>query len=298
MGAKRGRSSNAGGAVSPSFSRAVRYHDEFLMIGQLVGKYRIVDEIGRGAMGIVFKAQDEYLGRIVAVKILAEKLASDPEMLSRFEREAGAASALHHPNVCTVFDSGNWNGRPYLAMELLTGQTLDERLKQRPLTPDEVLRVALDVTRALEATHAIGVIHRDIKPANLFLTTAGQVKILDFGLAKHTVPPKPNGPDDATVAMFVTRQGAVLGTLAYMPPEQVCGEPLDGRSDLYSLGVTLFELATGRLPVAGGHSGVLPEPLAPAIRKLIERDARLRYPSARSAREAFESYALAERAAT
>jgi eukaryotic-like serine/threonine-protein kinase len=262
------------------------------MIGQLVGKYRIVAEAGRGAMGIVFKAEDTVDGRFFALKILAEKLVNDPEMLSRFESEGGAVSALRHPNICTVYESGNWQGRPYLAMELLTGQVLDERLKHGPIPAGELIEIAIGVARALEATHAIGVIHRDIKPANLFLTGAGVVKILDFGLAKRKLPKAPVAEDAPTVVMRVTRQGLVLGTLAYMSPEQVCCEPLDGRADLYSLGVTLYELATGRLPVRGAENApALPARLGPIVLKLMAGDAALRYQSAREAREAFENCA-------
>ena len=259
------------------------------MIGRTVSKYRILEEIGRGSMGIVFKAQDMFLGRFTALKILAEKLANDPEMLSRFEREGAAASALHHPNICTVYESGNWQGRPYLAMELMIGQSLDDRLSAGPLPEDQLIQIAIGVTGALEATHAIGVIHRDIKPANLFLTAAGQVKVLDFGLAKMRLPAQQISADAPTVAMFATRQGTILGTLAYMSPEQVCCEVLDGRSDLFSLGVTLYELATGKLPLRGSENlAALPAALAPIIQKLMAPDARMRYQLAREARDAFE----------
>jgi len=265
------------------------------VIGLVVGKYRILEEIGRGAMGIVFKAQDEYLGRQVALKILAEKLADDPGMLQRFEREGGAASALCHPNICTVFDSGNWKGRPYLAMELLSGETLDTRLARGPLETPQLIAVAIGVSRALEAAHSIGVIHRDIKPANLFLTAAGLVKVLDFGLAKQKAPAAPVGDDAPTMAM-ATRMGMVVGTPAYMSPEQVCCEPVDGRSDLYSLGVTLYELATGELPGPWSRQGkepaALPAGMGPVVQKLTERDAARRYQSAREAREAFERCAV------
>ena len=258
------------------------------MIGQTIGKYRLIEEIGRGAMGIVFKAHDELLGRFVALKILAEKLESDPDMLRRFEREGAAASALDHPNICAVFDSGNWKGRPYFAMELLTGQTLDERLKQGPLPAPLVGRIAVGALDALEAAHAIGIVHRDIKPANLFLTTAGKVKVLDFGLAKHRLPSAPIRQDAPTVAISITRQNSVVGTLAYMSPEQVCCEPLDGRADLFSLGVTLHELATGALPVRGAVTAqALPGGLGPIVAKLISSDARMRYQSAGEARDAF-----------
>jgi eukaryotic-like serine/threonine-protein kinase len=259
------------------------------MIGLSVGKYRIEAEIGRGAMGLVFEAQDTVLGGFVALKILAEKLADNPEMLYRFEREGGAASALRHPNICNVFESGNWKGRPYFAMELLTGQALDERLGRGPIPAPQLIEIAIGATSALEAAHAIGVVHRDIKPANLFLTTAGQVKVLDFGLAKRRPPSAPIGPDAPTVMMFATRHGMVLGTLAYMSPEQLCCEPLDGRADLYSLGVTLYELATCKLPIRGAENMVaLPPKLGPVIAKLMASDVRMRYQTAREAREAFE----------
>jgi serine/threonine protein kinase len=259
------------------------------MIGQMVSKYRILEEIGRGAMGIVFQAQDTSLGRFVALKILAEKLVNDPEMLCRFEREGGAASALNHPNICTVFETGSWQGRPYLAMELLTGQALDDRLASGPIPAGQLIDIAIGVTSALEAAHAIGVVHRDIKPANLFLTTSGKVKVLDFGLAKVRPPATPLGDDAPTVAMFATRKGTILGTLAYMSPEQVCCEPLDGRADLYSLGVVLYELATGELPGRGSATiEALPAGLGPIVAKLMARDAQMRYQTAREAREAFQ----------
>jgi serine/threonine protein kinase len=262
---------------------------ENCMIGQTVSNYRILEEIGRGAMGIVFRAQDTFLGRFAALKILAEKLIDDPEMLHRFEREGGAASALKHPNICTVFESGCWQGRPYLAMELLAGEALDSRLAAGPIPAHQLIRIAIGVTSALEATHAIGIVHRDIKPANLFLTASGQVKVLDFGLAKVTPPALRLGDNDATIAVFTTRKGAILGTLAYMSPEQVCCEPLDGRADLYSLGVTLYELATGHLPIRGAENiAALPAGLGPIVVKLMAADARMRYQTAREAREALQ----------
>ena len=261
------------------------------MIGQMVSKYRIIEEIGRGAMGIVFKARDNYLGRFAALKILAEKLADDPEMLYRFEREGGAASALNHPNICTVFESGSWRGRPYLAMELLTGQALDDRLAAGPIPPSQLVNIAIDVTSALEAAHAIGVVHRDIKPANLFLTSAGHVKILDFGLAKVQQPATPISEDTPT-APVLTRHGAVVGTFAYMSPEQACSEPLDGRADLFSLGVVLYELSTGVLPARGlENADALPVGLGAIVTKLMAPDPALRYQTARAAREAFQNYA-------
>src|SRR4051812_950124 len=171
------------------------------MIGRMISRYRLLEVIGRGAIGIVFKAQDTHSGSFAAVKILAEKLVDDPETLHRFEREGGAAAALNHPNICTVIETGNWQGRPYLAMELLTGQALDDRLPSGPMDAGELIEIAIGVTRALEAAHAIGVVHRDIKPANLFLTSAGQIKVLDFGLAKVKAPPAPLSADAPTVAM-------------------------------------------------------------------------------------------------
>lgn len=266
------------------------------MIGRMISKYRLLQEIGRGAVGIVFKAQDTHLGSFVAIKILAEKLVDDPETLHRFEREGGAAAALNHPNICTVIETGSWQGRPYLAMELLTGQALDDRLAAGPLGAAPLIEIAIGVTSALEAAHAIGVVHRDIKPANLFLTAAGQVKVLDFGLAKVKIPPALSA-DAPTVAMYATRQGTILGTFAYMSPEQVCCEPVDGRADLYSLGVVLYELATGKLPVRGAENiGALPAGLAPILLKLMARDPRMRYQTAREAREAFQRCAGAARA--
>jgi serine/threonine protein kinase len=256
------------------------------MIGVMVSQYRVVEEIGRGSMGIVFKAQDTLSGRFVALKIIAEKLVADPEMLQRFEREGRAASALRHPNICAVLDSGSWKGRAYLAMELLVGQALDDRLALGPIPAAMLLEIAIGVAGALEATHAIGVVHRDIKPANLFLTTAGQVKVLDFGLAKLRAR-APLAEDAPTVAMFVTRRNIMVGTLPYMSPEQICCEPLDGRSDLYSLGVVLYELATGQLPARGSlNLAALPAGLGPIVAKLMAPNAVMRYQTAGEAREA------------
>jgi len=258
------------------------------MIGKMVLQYRILEEIGRGSMGIVFKAEDTATNRLVALKIIAEKLARDPHMLRRFEREGAAASALRHPNICTVYECGEWLGRPYLSMELLSGHTLDHHLAAGPLSAATLLEIAIGVTKALEATHAIGVIHRDIKPANLFLTSSGQVKVLDFGLAKIHLPLNAIGPDSPTVAMFTTSRGLMIGTLPYMSIEQVRGEPLDGRADIYSLGVVLYELATGELPLHGGTQLPLPAGMGPIVAKMIAVEAGMRYQTAREAREAFQ----------
>jgi serine/threonine protein kinase len=264
---------------------------ENLMIGSMVAQYRILEEIGRGSMGIVFKAQDTVLGRLAALKIIAEKLVHDPQMLFRFERETAAASALQHPNICTVYDSGDWQGRPYLAMELLHGETLDQRLAAGPIPAATLIGIAIGVSSALEAAHAIGVIHRDIKPGNLFLTTGGEVKVLDFGLAKVKLPLRPARPDAPTASMYITSRGVMIGTLPYMSPEQIRCEPLDGRSDLYSLGVVLHELATGELPIHDGKQAALPAGLSPIVAKLMAQDAGMRYQTAREARELFQGCA-------
>jgi eukaryotic-like serine/threonine-protein kinase len=259
------------------------------MIGVEVSKYRIVEEIGRGAMGIVFKAEDTVLGGFAALKIIADKLANDPEMLHRFEREGRAASALQHPNICNVLESGDWKGRPYLAMELLSGQTLDDRLKSGPIPAPMLLEIAVGVASALEAAHAIGVIHRDIKPSNLFLTSSGRVKVLDFGLAKVRRPSAPIGEDAPTAATFVTRVGTLLGSLPYMPPEQIRCEPLDGRADLFAFGVSLFELATGDLPIRGAENlAALPSGLGPIVGRLMVADVAKRYQTAREVRQDLE----------
>jgi len=249
------------------------------LIGEVVGRYRVLQEIGKGSMGVVYKAQDTFLGRYAALKLIAEKYLEDREALGRFEREGEAALVLRHPNICTVFETGRWRSRPYLAMEFLDGKPLTEKIGAGSMGLQEVLCIAIPVAGALEAAHKLGIVHRDIKPANLFVTSRGQVKVLDFGLAKmkrrHLAP---LGDDTATVATFVTMPGTLLGTYAYMAPEQVRGEAVDGRADLYSFGVVLYELATGRLPVRGAPLAPLPAGLAPVIAKLIapERDARYR----------------------
>jgi len=267
------------------------------MIGLTISKYRILEEIGRGAMGLVFKAMSLQSGEFVALKILAEKLANDPEMLLRFEREGLAASALNHPNICNVFEAGNWQGRPYLALELLEGRPLDELLAAGPLSAAQVIHVATGVAGALEAAHNIGVVHRDIKPANLFLTDAGIVKVLDFGLAKVRPPSVPMGDDAPTIAMAITRKGMILGSIPYMSPEQITGEPLDGRSDLFSLGVVIYELATGQLPARSAiNTEIVPGGLGSIVVKLMAPDPRNRYQSARELREVLQISAPAESA--
>lgn len=258
------------------------------MIGQVVGKYRVIAEIGRGSMGTVYQAQDVFLGRWAALKVMAAGYAEEREAALRFEREGNAMLALVHPNICTIFDIGRWQGRPFLAMELLEGMALSERMRAGRLTVEEAIEVAIPVAAALEAAHAKGIVHRDIKPANLFLTTRGQVKVLDFGLAKmkpHTAPLSPAAGDAApTVATFVTLPGTILGTLAYMAPEQVRGEAVDGRADLYSLGVVLYEMCTGALPMGGSAAGT--GDLEPVVSKMIAADAGARYQGAGEVRRA------------
>ncbi len=263
-----------------------------LMIGEVVSKYRILEELGSGSMGTVYKAQDTFLGRFAALKLIAERCLDDHEALLRFEREGRAASALSHPNICTVFDTGNWRGRPYMAMEYLQGVTLAEKMRAGVLSPEEAVAIAIPVASALEAAHAAGIIHRDIKPANLFLTTRGQVKVLDFGLAKVKRPVQAAtvaaGEEAPTLATFVTMPGTRLGTLAYMAPEQVLRSDVDGRADLYSLGVVLYEMCTGRLPVRGVPLTPVGRGLGPVIANLIAPDRSARYPGARELRQALE----------
>jgi serine/threonine protein kinase len=259
------------------------------VIGEVVARYRILEEIGRGSMGVVYKAQDTFLGRFAALKLIAEEYLEDREAVIRFERECHAASALVHPSICTVFETGRWRDQPYMAMELLQGAPLSEQLRAGPMAIGELLRIAIPVASALEAAHRLGIVHRDIKPANLFLTSRGQVKVLDFGLAKirrrHLAP---LGDDMATVATFVTMPGRMLGTYAYMAPEQVRGDAVDGRADLYSLGVVLYEMATGTLPVRGAPMAPVPRGLGPVIAGLIAPDRNARYRGAAEVREALE----------
>ncbi len=274
------------------------------MTGQTVSHYRILEKIGGGGMGVVYLAEDTRLGRQVALKFLPESIAADPLGLDRFRREARAASAINHPNICTIYDIGqDEEGRPFLAMEYLEGTTLKHRIEEgRPVPLPQIADWAVQIADALDAAHSKGIIHRDIKPANLFITTRQQAKVLDFGLAKVAADRARVGPSDLTATLSValeTSSGSTVGTICYMSPEQARGEDLDARTDLFSFGAVLYELATGSLPFEGKTTALVfnalltSDPIPPSAKKpavpadferivmrLLEKDRSLRYQSA------------------